>query len=483
MSSLYDALVTASPRLTPRRTPLASVLIHGSVLALWIILFARAFGVHGVLAWATGVFYAGYDTVLLLFVAWQTLPLAGRPPAPRPAAAERPTLGAIVAAYNEAPVLKATVDALYDQLDPPDQVLIADDGSTDDTAAVMLKEYGIEAPAVGELSAESPVRPGLFWLRAPHGGKARALNAAILKSTTDIVLTVDADTLLAPDALQVMRRSFAEEPELVAATGVLTPVCSDTAAGRFLQWFQTYEYIRNFISRFAWMEADSLLLISGAFAGFRRQPVLTVGGFDPACLVEDYELIHRLHRYAVEHGLAWQVRVLGAARARTDAPSTIPAFLRQRRRWFAGFLQTQYWNRDLTGNGKFGRLGTWMMPVKAIDTMQPIFGLTAFGLLIAFLISGRLAIVLPVFSIISAKIVLDLGFHLWSVHLYRRWTGGAAGTSMVHAIVVALLEPFSFQLLRHVGAAWGWVMFFTGRQSWGRQHRFGLLSPGSQQEI
>ena len=94
-------------------------------------------------------------------------------------------------------------------------------------------------------------------------------------------------------------------------------MCSRTVSGRFFQWFQTNEYIRNFISRYAWMRAHSLLLISGAFACFRREAVLTVGGFDPDCLVEDYELIHRLHRHAHDAGLHWTVRVVGGALART----------------------------------------------------------------------------------------------------------------------------------------------------------------------
>ncbi|MGL1645724.1 glycosyltransferase, partial [Vibrio parahaemolyticus] len=90
-------------------------------------------------------------------------------------------------------------------------------------------------------------------------------------------------------------------------------------------------------SRHAWSRFNSLLLVSGAFATFRRDAVVQVGGFDPDCLVEDYELLHRLHRHARNEGLTWTVRVLGQAQARTDAPSTLMAFLRQRRRWFGGF--------------------------------------------------------------------------------------------------------------------------------------------------
>jgi cellulose synthase/poly-beta-1,6-N-acetylglucosamine synthase-like glycosyltransferase len=199
--------------------------------------------------------------------------------------------------------------------------------------------------------------------------------------------------------------------------------------------------------------------------------VVRVGGFDPDCMVEDYELIHRLRRYGYDHGLDWHSTVLGTARARTSAPGTVPGFLRQRRRWFGGFLQTQLWYRDMVGARKYHRLGTWMLPVKAVDTMQPIYGLCAFALLIWYLATGRISVLLPVGGIIFAKIVLDLGFHIWSIRLYRRWTGGDTQASIAWAIAAAILEPFSFQLLRHLGATLGWVSFLTGQRNWGTRRR------------
>ncbi len=181
-----------------------------------------------------------------------------------------------------------------------------------------------------------------------------------------------------------MRGAFSAEPELVAATGVLVPICGPQHADRASsRWFEGYyEYIRNFLSRYAWMRLDSLLLISGAFAAFRREAVIDVGGFDPACLVEDYELIHRLYRHAADNGQDWRIRVIGGALARTDAPASPLAFLRQRRRWFGGFLQTQHWNRDMVGNRRSPAFSApTMLPVKALDRLQPIYGLVAFAVL------------------------------------------------------------------------------------------------------
>ena len=471
--SLDRALALASPRISPVRTPVSSMLIHGGVMALWLVLFARAFFLHGLAAWSTGIAYVIYDTLLLLFVAWKSLSLMKPLPA---LGANRtpPSLGVIVAAHNEAAVLPITLDALLAQTRVPAQIVIADDGSTDGTAALLASRFGLADPGEGGLSEPGSYHPALRWLRLPHGGKARALNAAMLLMTTETVMTVDADTLLEPEACAAMSDAFAALPKLVVAAGLLSPVCSRTISGRFFQWFQTYEYMRNFISRYAWMQAHSLLLISGAFACFRREPVLAVGGFDPDCLVEDYELIHRLRRYSFDRGLDWDVRVIGTAKARTDAPSTLGSFLRQRRRWFAGFLQTQYWYRSMIGNRRYGALGTLMLPVKAFDTLQPLYGLTAFGLLIAFLFGGHFTIVLPVLAIILAKIAIDLVFQSWSVHLYRRWSGDKTGSGFGMALLASILEPFSFQLMRHGGAALGWVYFLLKRSEWGTQRREGL---------
>ncbi len=442
------------------------------MLLVFVALFAQAFFRQGLAAWSTGLVYIFYDTCLLGFTAWQTRRL-GRPEQ-LPKTDTRPSIGVIIAAHNEERALSVTIDALIAQYDVPDQILIADDGSDDGTADVLAALYQLQRPEIGMVSAPSPILPRLRWLRLPHGGKARALNAAILHIDAEIILTVDADTLLETHAIAAMRTHFGAEEKLVAATGVLTPVCGQGLSGRFFQWFQTYEYVRNFNSRYAWMQLNGLLLISGAFAAFRRDALLAVGGFDPDCLVEDYELIHRLHRWSVEHDMGWTVRVIGAARARTDAPETLMTFLRQRRRWFAGFLQTQRWNRDMTGNRRFGWLGIAMMPVKAIDTLQPIYGLTAFGLLIGFVAAGRYALAFPILLVMIAKVIVDLLFHLWSLKLYRNWTSDMQSAGIAKAILAAIFEPFSFQLMRHAGAAWGWWTFLTGQQSWGRQSRAGI---------
>ena len=462
---LDAARSAATPEFGPGRGPIRPVLIHGTVTILWVLLSARAFLPHGLLIWAVGLVYVGYDAFLMGFV-WWNIRGSGAVATTDIQAQELPPVTVVIAAYNEDAVLERSIAALAAQSVPPSAILIADDGSTDATGDLFAQRFGIEAPAIGEASAPAPGLAALRWLRLPHGGKARALNAALAVVDTPLVLTVDADTRLAPDAVEAMVRAFAADPGLVAATGVLIPVCGATGGNRLFEFFQRYEYVRNFLSRRAWASEECLLLISGAFAGFRREAVLEVGGFDPQCLVEDYELIHRLRRHGVLTGRDWRTRVLGEASAVTSAPGRLLDFLRQRRRWFGGFLQTQYRYRDMIGNPRYGRLGTWMLPVKAVDTMQPIYGLTALAVLAGTVVTGHLHLSLGILAVIGGKICLDAAFLLRGLRHYRRWVGTAPPGGTALAIVALLAEPFTFQILRHLGAAWGWEAFFRNSRRW-----------------
>jgi hypothetical protein len=97
--------------------------------------------------------------------------------------------------------------------------------------------------------------------------------------------------------------------------------------------------------------------------------------------------------------------------------------------------------------------------------------LTAFAVVIALAVTGNTAVLVPVGAIVLAKLALDLCAYVWTIHLYRRWTGSAANTNLGFALLAAIVEPFTFIPLLHTGALLGWWQFLTGRQTWVPQRR------------
>lgn len=465
-------LMTAPTLPAPTQAPLNRWLrgygLFAALSLLWLLSTFSAFWFDSLLAWTAGLFYVAYDTWLIGYVAWQTRTLTAMP-AVNTAHPQKLALGLIVPARNEASVLAATLDPVLAQMRAGDTLLMVDDGSTDSTRALLKANYGIEHGSYG--LAQSTRHTNFRVLFKPNSGKADSLNAGWQQLDKSVIVTIDADTRLSNGALDGFRSAFAEEPQLAAACGILHPIGSGGWQAKLFEVFQRFEYLRAFLARAAWMKSDALLLVSGAFAGYRREVLEKIGGYDPKCLVEDYELIHRLHQYAHEHGLDWRVRVLPRPQAETDAPADMLGFLRQRRRWFAGFLQTQFAYRQMHGNPRYGSVGRLMLPVKAVDTLQPVFGLTAFTLLVLFISSG--ASVTPlVLTVIGSKLVIDFSYHFWAIWRYHRWLGQATPRSLwAPAVLATLTEPFSFQLLRHVGAAWGWWQILTGRRDWAPQRR------------
>ena len=440
-----------------------------AVLALWLLSGLGAFWHDGLLSWSAGLLYIAYDSWLIAYVAWNTRQLRALPSALEGVTPLR--LGLLVAARDEAAALPATLVVLLPQLGPGDHVLVVDDGSTDGSLDRLRAQYDLRPERAGLW--RSAAEPRLAVLVKPHSGKADSLNQGFARLDCEVVVTLDADTRLEPGALAALRAAFAADPALAAACGLLRPRCMPGPTASLFELFQRFEYLRAFLARAAWARAEALLLVSGAFAAYRREVLVTIGGFDRHSLVEDYELIHRLHRHAHDHGLVWRVRLVPEARADTDAPAGPRGFLRQRRRWFAGFLGTQYRYRALHGNPRYGAVGRLMLPVKAVDTLQPVFGLTAFALLVWFAVSGA-PVTAAVLAVIGAKLVMDLAYHLWALHLYHRWLGQRTPPSLwPRALLATLAEPFSFQLLRHLGAGWGWISIITGRRDWAPQRQPG----------
>jgi cellulose synthase/poly-beta-1,6-N-acetylglucosamine synthase-like glycosyltransferase len=437
---------------------------------------------ENIFAWSAGLLYVAYDTWLLCYVAWKTTKLDKNNITKRTSEIilsdseldnnNTLNIAVLVPVYNESSGIVNTIDCLLQQSKIPEKIIIVNDGSTDNTLNTVNTIYDFEYIDIGTHSANSSQLyvskkfPNLFIFNKKNSGKADSLNQVIHRIDCDIIVTVDADTLLEKDAIDEAYIAFKKDPTLIAACGVLKPVTYGGAIARLFGLFQYFEYLRAYLSRAAWSQSNALLLVSGAFSIYNKAALIKVGGYDDTSLVEDYELIHRMHKYACENDLEWRIDVIKNARATTDAPTTVSAFINQRKRWFAGFLRTQFKYRNMIGAAKYKSVGKLMLPIKTIDTLQPIFGLVALFLLWRFLLTGA-DISTFVLSVIAIKLVIDYCFHIWSLNKYYHWLGQPIPYQRwVQATLCCLADPFIFQPIRHLSALIGWTLVLETNVRW-----------------
>lgn len=254
-----------------------------------------------------------------------------------------PEAAALVAAYNEQEVIERTVRSLLASRYALKEVIVVDDGSTDRTSDVVREQFG-ENPCVR-------------LVRQDNKGKAEALNHGLSLTGAEVVVCVDADTQLAPDAVERLLAHFGD-PRVGAVAGnvrVGNPV-------NILTRWQEIEYVTSQnLDRRACAILNAITVVPGAIGAWRKEAVLSVGGYMRDTLAEDMDLTWRLQR------AGWKVANEPGAMARTEAPERLHALFRQRFRWSYGTLQSLWKHRGALGrNGWFGRLvlpALWLFQV------------------------------------------------------------------------------------------------------------------------
>ncbi|MGW6771158.1 bifunctional polysaccharide deacetylase/glycosyltransferase family 2 protein [Streptomyces sp. NPDC055037] len=259
---------------------------------------------------------------------------ARRPGGPRASGVTGPVT-VLVPAHNEEAGIVATLHSLLGSTHRDLQIIVIDDGSTDGTAA-----------AVARLTD-----PRVTLVRQPNTGKPGALNAGLVAARHALVVMVDADTVLEPDAIHHLVQPMAD-PSVGAVSG-------NTKVGNrrhLLGKWQHVEYVLGFnLDRRMFEVLECMPTVPGAIGAFRREALLGVGGVSDDTLAEDTDLTMALWR------AGWRVVYEESAVAWTEVPDTLGQLWRQRYRWCYGTLQSMWKHRHAvreTGRaGRFGRRG------------------------------------------------------------------------------------------------------------------------------
>ena len=284
------------------------------------------------------LFISLFFEVFLLVSFLERRLLKGMAPALAGQAGILPSVCITIPCYNEAQTLRSTMGSLLALDYPRDklELVIVDDGSTDDTLTIAR-------------SFETDARVKVF--HKENGGKHTAMNYALAHTNAELIGCLDADSIVEQGALLRVVPLF--QNNRIAA---VTPGIHVREPKNMLQRMQHVEYRLSIFNRFMLAALGSVFITPGPFSIFRASVVHTLGGWREGHSTEDMEMALRLQ--VAGHAIANQPEAV----VHTNTPSTLKGLFRQRVRWTYGWLRNAIDYRSLFGNRRFGNLGLLVLP-------------------------------------------------------------------------------------------------------------------------
>ncbi|MBG0860728.1 MAG: glycosyltransferase [Bacteroidales bacterium] len=410
-----------------------------------------------------------------------------------------PRISIIAPAFNESKTIIDNIRTLLSLYYNNFEVILVNDGSTDNTFERMTEAYELEKVNYyfdyripcerirGVYKSKNPSYNRLTVLDKNNGGKADALNAGINICKSSLVVSIDADSIIEPDSILKLVKPFLEEKDrkVIGTGGVIRIVNScDIERGhireikipkRLLPRLQVLDYTRAFLlGRMAWSHLDGLMLISGAMGIFDRETVIRSGGYSLKTVGEDMELVLRMRRYMAEHGRKYEVTYIPDPLCWTEVPSDLKSLRKQRTRWVRGLIESLYTHRRIFFNRKFGRLGLlgypywfffeWLAPLIAFAGFVYTFILIVthslnwpFYLLL-FLFVYSYAILLSTWAVLFEEITF---------HKYKR------KRDVLKLLATALVEPFIYPVHTYFSVR-GNIEAMFRKKGWGKAERKGF---------
>ena len=242
----------------------------------------------------------------------------------------QPSVSVLIPAWNEEVGIIDTLHSVLAAEYKAYEMIIINDGSTDATDKLLTN-------FINDFKPHNSI--SILYFSLENGGKAKALNHALKHAKGEIIITIDADSLMHPKAIQNMVKKFSSEKVAAVAGNV---AIGNGHAG--LGVLQQLEYLCGFFMKRADSVFNAVYIIGGAAAAYRRSVLIKAGGFDHSIITEDIEISTRLL------GMGYQCRYAPDAIVYTEGPSDLKSLCNQRLRWKYGRFQTFIKHRQLFFN-------------------------------------------------------------------------------------------------------------------------------------
>jgi len=245
-----------------------------------------------------------------------------------------------------------------------------------------------------------------------------------------------------------------------------------------IEVIQVVEYLRAFlIGREAWGQGNMLMIISGAFGVFRTDLVRAVGGYRPAAIGEDFDLVARLHRHLREKGADYHIQFIPDPMCWTEVPSDLKSLARQRARWQKGLLDVLWLNRDMLFKSRYGRIGCLALPyLWLFELLAPVIEIGGIATIVLAACLGVLSreffLQFLLFGYAFAT-VISIGSVLQEEITYKRYNDWQ---DVARLVSYCFLEHFPYRQLHMVWRLQGLWQYLRGDNVWRPLTRKGLAS-------
>lgn len=259
----------------------------------------------------------------------------------------------IIPCYNEAPILKYTIEGIKKIKYTNWEAIFVNDGSKDETLQVLMDELALFkitpdnlAILTGKVKGvyQSDKYPNIYVIDKINGGKADSLNIGFKLATKELILTMDGDCILDEKALNVMNNIFHDDSVIAAGGAVhVMQMFKLNKKPSLLILLQSLDFIKGFyIYKASLAYNNALAIISGAFGVFKKNILYQIGGFRSG-LGEDIDITLRFQQYAQAH----KKKIVFAENAicYTECPEKLNDLIKQRVRWQKGFIDSIIKNR------------------------------------------------------------------------------------------------------------------------------------------
>ena len=352
-----------------------------------------------------------------------------------------PPVTILIAAYNEGASIASTLSGIFLQDYPADiRIIVINDGSSDKT--------------VDSVKALQSAHPNLELIDLGHnGGKASALNHGLAKCTTDIIISIDADSYILKDGIRHLVGRYLSDP--INTKAVAGEILIRNSRENWVTKAQEWDYflgiatIKRIQSLF-----QGTLVAQGAFSLYDRKTVLELGGW-PEMVGEDIVLTWRILSAGYRVGHAED------ALAFTDCPNTLSKFINQRRRWSRGLIEAFKDNPTILIKPRFSTLYIWWNTLFPLMDIAFTFGFIP-GLILAcfgiYWIAGPMTL-----SLLPMAFLLN-----WQMYLKGKAMFNAEHLTVRANLLGFLSYVFAYGLVLQPACVYGYFSeLFSLRKSWG----------------